>query len=178
MQRLLPFIPLLLLLGLAAYFAVGLTTDPHNLKSVLIDKPVPAFSLPSFGKEGQTVYSKVLSGRVTLLNVFASWCIACRAEHPTLLRLTKDGSVAIYGLAWKDHAEDLKPWLEELGNPYLAIADDAAGRTAIDFGVTGAPETFVIDARGRIRFKQIGPIDDQVWEETILPLIRQIEAEP
>ncbi len=178
MSRWYSLIPLMLLLGLAAYFAIGLSHDPRTLRSVLIDKPIPVFDLPSFGVNGARFKSDRLTGRVSLLNVFASWCIACRAEHPVLLELTKAGRVTIYGLAWKDKADDLKVWLAELGNPYVAIADDAKGRTAIDFGVTGAPETFIIDRHGRIRFKQVGPIDVYIWKETLEPLVAQLEAEP
>lgn len=177
MSRWLSVVPLLLLLALAAYFAFGLTTDSRTVQSVLIDKPLPDFDLPKFGSEGATVASGDFKGRVSLLNIFASWCITCRVEHPVLVKLTQEKRVAIYGLAWKDKPEELKAWLEELGNPYLAIADDAKGRTAIDLGVTGAPETYVIDKKGRIRFKQVGAIDDYVWEHTIEPLVRQLEAE-
>jgi cytochrome c biogenesis protein CcmG/thiol:disulfide interchange protein DsbE len=175
-SRYLSLLPLLLLLALATYFAFGLTRDPHTIQSVLIDKPLPAFDLPAFGREGESVKSGDLKGKVSLLNIFASWCVACRAEHPVLLELKK-GRIAIYGLAWKDKPEELTPWLAELGNPYTAIADDRLGRTAIDLGVTGAPETYVIDKQGRIRFKQVGPIDQQVWENTLAPLVKQLESE-
>jgi cytochrome c biogenesis protein CcmG, thiol:disulfide interchange protein DsbE len=177
MSRWLSLVPLFLLLGLAVYFAVGLSTDTRTLRSALIDKPLPDFDLPRFGQAGDTVKNEQLKGRVALLNVFASWCIACRAEHPVLLRLTKNARVPIYGLAWKDKPDELAAWLDELGNPYIAIADDATGRTAIDLGVTGAPETYVVDKRGRIRFKQVGPIDEHVWRNTIAPLVAQLEAE-
>lgn len=177
MKRLMPFLPLAILLGVSAYFAFGLTRDPRIIQSVLIDKALPDFNLPLFGKAGANFSSGQFRGQVRLLNVFASWCVACRVEHPVLLKLTKEKRIAIYALAWKDKAEDLKPWLEELGNPYLGIGDDASGRTAIDLGVTGAPETFVIDRQGRIRYKQIGPIDDYIWRETLEPLIARIEAE-
>lgn len=177
MSRWIALVPLLLLVALASYFAVGLGTDSRTVKSVLIDKPLPAFSLPKFGNDGETFGSVDLKGRVSLLNVFASWCITCRVEHPMLVKLTQEKRVAIYGLAWKDKPAELKDWLEELGNPYLAIADDAKGRTAIDLGVTGAPETYVIDKQGRIRFKHVGVIDEHVWKETLEPLVQALEAE-
>ena len=177
MSRWLSLIPLFLLLALAVYFAFGLNTDSRTVQSVLIDKPLPAFELPRYGAEGKTFGATDLKGRVSLLNIFASWCITCRVEHPLLVKLTREKSVAIYGLAWKDKPGELKAWLDELGNPYLAIADDAKGRTAIDLGVTGAPETYVIDKQGRIRFKQVGAIDDYVWRETIEPLVQRLEAE-
>ncbi len=176
-SRWLSTVPLFLLLGLAVYFAFGLTLDTRTVQSVLIDKPLPAFDLPSFGREGERITNGDLKGHVSLLNVFASWCITCRVEHPTLIKLTGEKRVAIYGLAWKDKGDALTEWLQELGNPYARIADDAAGRTAIDLGVTGAPETYVIDKRGRIRFKQVGPIDEAVWREKIEPLVATLEAE-
>jgi cytochrome c biogenesis protein CcmG/thiol:disulfide interchange protein DsbE len=178
MSRWLSLVPLFLLLTLAIYFAIGLTTDTRTIQSMLIDKPLPAFDLPRFAAAGEKFGSDNLKGRVSLLNVFASWCITCRIEHPVLIKLTQEKRVAIYGLAWKDQPAELKQWLEELGNPYLVIADDATGRTAIDLGVTGAPETFVIDKHGRIRFKQVGAIDDYVWRETLQPLVERLEAEP
>ena len=178
MSRWLSLVPLFLLLGLAVYFAVGLNTDSRTIQSVLIDKPLPTFTLPKFDAAGETFGNENLKGRVSLLNIFASWCITCRVEHPVLIKLTQEKRVAIYGLAWKDKPDELKQWLDELGNPYLAIADDAKGRTAIDLGVTGAPETYVIDKRGRIRFKQVGAIDDYVWQNTLEPLVKRLEAEP
>jgi cytochrome c biogenesis protein CcmG/thiol:disulfide interchange protein DsbE len=177
MSRWLSLVPLFLLLTLAIYFAIGLNTDTRTIQSMLIDKPLPAFDLPKFATAGEKFGSDNLKGRVSLLNVFASWCITCRVEHPLLVKLTQEKRVAIYGLAWKDKSDELKQWLEELGNPYLAIADDAKGRTAIDLGVTGAPETYVIDKRGRIRFKHVGAIDDYVWQNTLEPLVKRLEAE-
>lgn len=177
MSRWLSLVPLGLLLALAVYFAVGLQTDQRTIQSVLIDKPLPAFDLARFGAETR-INEGELKGKVVLLNVFASWCIACRAEHPVLLKLATGKRAVVYGLAWKDKPEELAAWLEELGNPYEAIADDRNGRTAIDLGVTGAPETYVIDRKGRIRFKQVGPIDDYIWQHMIEPLVRQLEAEP
>jgi cytochrome c biogenesis protein CcmG/thiol:disulfide interchange protein DsbE len=177
MSRWLSLAPLLLLLALAAYFAIGLQTDSRTIKSVLIDKPLPAFDLESFGTDGKRITAQDLTGRVSLLNIFASWCITCRVEHPVLLKVANEKRVPIYGLAWKDKPEELKAWLEELGNPYTAIADDRIGRTAIDLGVTGAPETYVIDKRGRIRFKHVGAIDQYTWDNVLAPLVEQLEAE-
>lgn len=178
MSRWLSLAPLLILLGLVAYFAIGLRTDTRTIQTVLIDKPLPAFDLPNFADETKRVTPESLKGRVTLLNIFASWCITCRVEHPVFMKLVKEKRIEIIGLAWKDKPEELKVWLEELGNPYAAIADDRSGRTAIDLGVTGAPETYVIDKKGRIRFKQVGPIDDYIWTNTLEPLVKQLEAEP
>lgn len=177
MSRWMSLIPLGLLLLLAIGFAIGLNTDQRTIQSVLIDKPLPAFDLEKFG-DGTRITDADLKGKVALLNIFASWCIACRAEHPVLLKLVQHKRVAVYGLAWKDKPDELKAWLEELGNPYTAIADDRNGRTAIDLGVTGAPETYLIDRKGRIRFKQVGPIDEYIWQHQIEPLVAKLEAEP
>jgi cytochrome c biogenesis protein CcmG/thiol:disulfide interchange protein DsbE len=133
--------------------------------------------LAAFPEDGKRITPESLKGRVTLLNIFASWCITCRVEHPVLLKLAKERRIEIIGLAWKDKPDELKAWLEDLGNPYASIADDRTGRTAIDLGVTGAPESYVIDKKGRIRFKQVGAIDDYIWVNTIEPLIKQLEAE-
>jgi cytochrome c biogenesis protein CcmG/thiol:disulfide interchange protein DsbE len=177
MSRWLSLVPVLILLALALYFAIGLKTDTRTLQSVLIDKPLPAFDLAAFPGDGKRVTPEELKGRVTLLNIFASWCITCRVEHPVLLKLAKDKRVEIVGLAWKDKPDELKAWLEELGNPYTIIADDRIGRTAIDLGVTGAPESYVIDKQGRIRMKHVGAIDDYIWTNTLEPLIKRLEAE-
>jgi cytochrome c biogenesis protein CcmG/thiol:disulfide interchange protein DsbE len=178
MSRALLFVPLVLFLALVGFFAVGLTRNPNEIRSVLIDKPLPAIDLAVPDREDVRFQTATLSGKVSLLNVFASWCIACRVEHPVLLKLTAAKEIPVYGLAWKDKPEELRAWLAELGDPYELIGDDARGRTAIDLGVTGAPETFVIDRQGRIRYKHIGPIDDHVWEKKLKPMIATIEAEP
>jgi cytochrome c biogenesis protein CcmG/thiol:disulfide interchange protein DsbE len=177
MSRWLSLVPLLVLLALAAYFAIGLNTDSRTIRSVLIDKPLPAFDLAEFGTE-KRITAGELKGKVSLLNIFASWCITCRVEHPVLLKLATAKRIPVYGLAWKDKPEELKAWLDELGNPYTAIADDRTGRTAIDLGVTGAPETFIIDKAGRIRFKHIGAIDEYTWANKLEPIVKELEAEP
>ncbi|MEQ1865865.1 MAG: DsbE family thiol:disulfide interchange protein [Micropepsaceae bacterium] len=177
MGRWLNLVPLAILLTLAGYFGAGLRNDPRSLPSVLLDRPLPTFDLPAIDAETPALSSKDLTNRVSLLNVFASWCPACRVEHPTLMALSEEKRISIYGLDWKDKPNERTAWLKELGNPYAAIGDDAIGRTAIDFGVTGAPETFVIDKHGRIRYKQIGPITDEVWSEVLEPLVRKLEAE-
>ncbi len=177
MSRWLALVPVLILATLALYFAIGLRTDTRTIKSILIDKPLPAFDLPAFPDDGKRITPETLKGRVTLLNIFASWCITCRVEHPVLLKLAMEKRAEIIGLAWKDKPDELKQWLEELGNPYATIADDRIGRTAIDLGVTGAPETYVIDKKGRIRYKHVGAIDDYTWTNILEPLVKQLEAE-
>lgn len=178
MNRALLFLPLAIFIGLVGYFAIGLTRNPSEIRSALIDRPLPAFDLPVPDRPDVRFNTGALQGKVSLLNIFASWCIACRAEHPVLLRLATERAVPIYGLAWKDKPDELRQWIGELGDPYTLIGDDAKGRTAIDLGVTGAPETFVIDRKGKIRYKHVGPIDDYAWKTTLQPLIRQLEAEP
>lgn len=178
MNRAFLFLPLAVFIGLVGYFAIGLTRNPSEIRSVLIDKPLPAIDLPVPDRTDIRFDNSQFQGKVSLLNIFASWCIACRVEHPVLLRLASEKAVPIYGLAWKDKPEEMKAWIAELGDPYTLIGEDAKGRTAIDLGVTGAPETFVIDRKGRIRYKFVGPIDDYAWENTLKPLVKLLEGEP
>ncbi len=178
MKRALLFLPLAVFLTLVGYFAVGLTRNPSEIRSALIDRPLPAFDLPVPGNDTARFTTSELRRDVSLLNIFASWCVACRVEHPLLMRLAVERAVPIYGLAWKDKPQDLKDWIAELGDPYTLIGDDASGRTAIDLGVTGAPETFIVDRKGNVRYKHIGPIDDYQWNNTLKPIIDRLRAEP
>lgn len=159
MVRLITFLPLAVAAVLAAVFAWALYfgRDPSVVPSPLIGKPVPAFRLPSL-MGGADITDAEFKGRVTVLNVFASWCLPCRAEHPALMALAGEGKARIVGLNFKDKPEDAKAWLKELGNPYARIGVDRAGRVAIEWGVYGVPETFLIDKQGRIRHKLVGPI--------------------
>jgi cytochrome c biogenesis protein CcmG/thiol:disulfide interchange protein DsbE len=178
MKRLLFLLPLVLFAVLAGYFYAGLKRDPSEIPSVLIDKPVPEFALPPVaGVDRPGLSSATLKGDVALVNVFASWCPPCRVEHPLLVRLSREGDVPIYGLNYKDKAEDAKRWLGELGNPYRAIGWDFENRVAIDFGVYGAPETFVVDRKGTIRYRHVGALTPDVLENTLLPLVRRLRAE-
>ena len=174
MKRLIFILPLVLFAGLAVAFWVGLQRDPSKLPSQLIDRPVPQFALPpvTAGEPGLT--SADLKGEPALLNVFASWCVPCRLEHPVLMRLKAEG-VPIYGLDWKDDAG--AQWLAEHGDPYRRAGDDRSGRTGIDLGVTGVPETFVVDRHGRVRYKHVGPVTPEDWERTLGPLMRKLKAE-
>ena len=159
MVRLITFLPLAVAAVLVAVFLSALYSgrDPSLLPSPLIDKPVPAFRVPSlYGSPDLT--QAEFKGRVTVLNVFASWCLPCRAEHPLLTALARDGKARITGLNYKDKPEDAKAWLKALGNPYARIGADRTGRAAIEWGVYGVPETFIIDKAGRIRHKHVGPI--------------------
>jgi cytochrome c biogenesis protein CcmG/thiol:disulfide interchange protein DsbE len=175
-RRLLYLIPALVFVVVGIGLAVGLTRDPSTLPSALIDKPVPTFRLPTIAeREGDGLSSDDLQGHVSLVNVFASWCAPCRVEHPLLLRLAEEG-VTIYGLNYKDPADKAAAWLAELGDPYTRIGADEDGRVGIEWGVYGVPETFVIDANGRIRHKHVGPIQARDVEETLLPLIEELRG--
>jgi cytochrome c biogenesis protein CcmG/thiol:disulfide interchange protein DsbE len=165
------FLPLGIFLVLIVYFAIGLTLDPHKVPSPLIGKPAPAFRLPTVADPNQFLATADLKGRPILINVWASWCTACREEHPLLLRISKDKRVAIYGLDYKDTRIDANAWLTQGGDPYRLSAFDADGRAAIDWGVYGVPETFLVDAAGIIRYKHIGPLTEAVFAREILPLL-------
>ncbi len=176
MKRFTFIAPLLVFVAIAAYFAVGLTRDPSRIPTALLDKPVPEFSLPAIQGVEKGLSTVDLKGEVSLVNVFASWCVGCRIEHPVLMELAAEGDIPIYGVNWKDKPGDGAAWLNQWGDPYNSVGDDADGRVAIEFGVTGAPETFVIDAEGRIRYKQVGPITPQTWEEDIKPIIEELKS--
>ncbi|MBL8806140.1 MAG: DsbE family thiol:disulfide interchange protein [Rhodospirillales bacterium] len=179
MKRLLFLLPLALFAVLAGYFYAGLQRDPAEIPSALIDKPVPEFALaPVAGVGKPGLSTATLKGDVSLVNVFASWCPPCRVEHPLLVRLSRESDVPIYGLNYKDKAEDARRWLAELGNPYRAIGWDFENRVAIDFGVYGAPETFVIDRKGTIRHRHVGAITPDLLDKTLLPLVQKLRAEP
>lgn len=174
--RRLRFAPVALFALVAVGFGFALRNDPHKMPSTLIDRPVPSFELPPVVPGAAALSSRELSGRVVLLNVFASWCPQCRVEHPTLLRLAADGAVPLYGLNWKDKPGAGLSWLEAHRNPYLKVGDDVTGRLGIDLGVTGVPETFVIDSTGRIRYRHAGPITEAVWKETFAPLLASLDG--
>lgn len=154
-----------------ALLGTGLTMDPRVVPSPLIGKPVPQFSLPPVKGRILGLASTDLKSEVSLVNVFASWCVACRAEHPLLMELSKSGIVPIHGLNYKDRPDDAAAWLNELGDPYTRTGADISGRVGIDWGVYGVPETFVIDRDGRIAYKQIGPLTPEALRATIIPLI-------
>lgn len=167
-------IPLVLFIGLVVFLALGLRRDPHEVPSPLINKPAPAFQLPQLQDPGKTFSAQEMRGKVWLLNVWASWCVSCREEHPVLVDLSRTGAVPVYGLNWKDKREDALSWLNEFGNPYVVSASDLDGRVAIDYGVYGAPETYLIDKNGVIRYKQIGPVTPEVLAGKILPMVKDL----
>ena len=167
-------VPLIIFAALGLLLAYGLNLDPRKIPSPLIGKSLPAFSLPTVADPARKVGRDDMLGRVYLLNVWASWCVACRQEHPFLNELARNKTVSIIGLNYKDKREDALGWLGSLGNPYELSLSDTDGRLGIDLGVYGVPETFVIDKQGVIRYKQIGPISPEVWEKELLPRIREI----
>lgn len=167
-------IPLIVFLSLVVLFVVGLQYDPRLVPSPLIDKPAPAFVLPQLKNSQLKLTNTDLQGNVVMLNVWASWCVACRQEHPLLMQLANSGKINIIGLNYKDTREDAMAWLEQHGDPYLKSAFDQQGRVGIDYGVYGVPETYIIDKSGIIRYKHIGPINADVLKSTILPLINKL----
>lgn len=174
MKRFAFYVPIVIFAGVVIYMAVGLTLDPQKLPSMLIDKPVPEFDLPPIEGYERGFSSEDLLGQVSLINIWGSWCVSCIYEHPLLMEIARNELVPLYGLDWKDPPGAGTKWLQEEGDPYTLIGDDADGRVAIDFGVTGAPETFIVDKEGRIRYKYIGPITVEDWEEVIYPLIEEL----
>lgn len=169
-------VPLLIFVLMVVFLGVGLTRDPRHIPSPLIDKPMPDFSLATLHDETQQIASTDLLGEVSLLNVWASWCVACRVEHPLLMDLHRRGDVRIYGLNYKDRREDALAWLQQYGDPYTRIAHDLDGRVGIDFGVYGAPETFLIDREGLVRYKHIGPLTQDIVQQDILPMLARFDA--
>lgn len=170
-------IPLILFGVLVAFLAIGLGRDPHEVPSPLINKAAPSFKLAQLKDPSKSFSADEMRSRVWLLNVWASWCITCRDEHPLLIEYARTGAVPIYGLNYKDRPEDALAWLQELGDPYVLSVSDLDGRVGIDYGVYGAPETYVIDQQGVIRFKQIGPVTPDVWTKNILPLVQELNRQ-
>lgn len=175
MKRWVFLLPLAVFAVVAAYFAVGLTKDPKVIPSVLINKRVPEFALPPIKGRDRGFTSADLQGDVTLVNVFGSWCVACLVEHPFLMKLKRANAVPIHAIDWREENPDAGPaWLKKHGDPYTLIGDDPNSKGAIAFGVAGAPETFVIDRHGVIRYKHIGPITQEAWDRTLWPLIQEL----
>lgn len=164
-------IPALLFALLVGVLAVGLKRDPSYVPSPLVGKPAPEFSLPLLDDPAQTLSRKDLLGHYSLVNVWGTWCSGCRQEHELLLTLAQDSGIPIYGINWKDDPDLARQWLAELGNPYTAVGVDQDGRVAIDWGVYGAPETFLISPEGIVLYKHIAPMTLEVWREQFLPRI-------
>jgi cytochrome c biogenesis protein CcmG/thiol:disulfide interchange protein DsbE len=169
------YIPLAIFAVLLVFLAIGLTRDPHEIPSPLIGKPAPNFSAPLLDAPTKQLSAKDMLGKVWLLNTWASWCVACREEHPILVEFAKTKTLPIVGLDYKDKDMDGQQWLARFGNPYDMAIADRDGRIGIDFGVYGVPESFLIDKAGVIRYKQIGPITPEALRDKLLPLIRELQ---
>jgi cytochrome c biogenesis protein CcmG, thiol:disulfide interchange protein DsbE len=168
-------LPLAVFAVLGVFFAKGLGMNPRDIPSVLIDQPVPEFALEPIKGRDKGFASTDLLGQVTLVNIFGSWCVACRIEHPFLMKLTREKQVPIYGIDWREKTPDAGPdWLARFGDPYLLIGNDPESRAAIAFGVTGAPESFIVDKKGVIRYKHVGPVNPDAWKDTLMPIIEEL----
>lgn len=169
-------LPLAAFIVLIIFLGVGLTLNPRQVPSPLVDKPAPVFRLQQLYDTNKTLSSEENLGKVWMLNVWASWCVACRDEHPVLVELSKLGIVPIYGLNYKDQRDTALQWLKQFGNPYEISIVDADGKVGIDYGVYGVPETYVIDKQGIIRYKHIGPVTIESLKNKILPLIKELKG--
>lgn len=168
-------IPLAVFLGLAVMLGLGLQRDPRALESALLEQPVPVFDLPVLNSADARFNPQTLQGKVWLLNVWASWCAPCRQELPILVEMSRKDQIEIYGLNYKDQPGKAQALLKVAGNPYVASAVDADGRVGMDFGIHAVPETFVIDAQGRVRYRHLGPVSQQVWDEKLMPVVRAVQ---
>jgi len=175
-KSLFSLIPLVIFLGVGIFLWRGLNLDPTKVPSVLINKPTPNFSLSTVKDPNKQLTNQLFKGHVSLLNVWATWCVSCRVEHPVLMEIKKLDKVKIYGLDYKDKRPLASKWLEKRGNPYVKSLFDPTGRAAIDWGVYGTPETFIIDKKGFIRYKFIGPMTMQDWQETVYPIVKRLEG--
>lgn len=169
-------IPLALFAGAAAFMALGLRNDPRELPSTMIDRPMPDFELTAIAPGKDVLQPDDLREDWALVNVFGSWCSSCVVEHPTLLRLSREADIRIYGVDWRDKPGAGQAWLDRYGDPYDLTGVDGESRLAIELGVTGAPETFLVDPAGRIRYKHVGPITDEVWEDVFVPLLAEVRG--
>ncbi|HVY08485.1 MAG TPA: DsbE family thiol:disulfide interchange protein [Burkholderiales bacterium] len=170
------FLPLGVFVVLVVFLAIGLRLDPREVPSPLKDKPAPSFRLPQLQDPAQTLALDDLKGKVWLLNVWASWCVACLDEHPLMVEFSRQNVLPVYGLNYKDKREDALKWLGKHGNPYTLSVQDADGKVGIDYGVYGVPETYLIDKNGVIRYKRIGPVTPEIIEQKIIPLARQLQG--
>jgi cytochrome c biogenesis protein CcmG/thiol:disulfide interchange protein DsbE len=182
MRRLVFVLPVLVVAVLGVYFAAGLGRDPQKLPSALIDKPVPEFALPPIAGQkgilGEGFASTDLKGQVTLVNIFGSWCVSCRFEHPFLMELKAGAVIPIFGIDWREqNRADGPAWLAKYGNPYTRIGDDPKSVGAIAFGVTGAPESFIVDRHGVVRYKHTGVITKRDWERTLWPIVQDLRKQ-
>jgi cytochrome c biogenesis protein CcmG/thiol:disulfide interchange protein DsbE len=169
--------PLIAFMILVVFLGIGLTKDPRKLPSPFIGKPAPAFTLPQLHQLNKTFSPKDMLGKVWVLNVWASWCVSCRAEHHVLNSLIKNNNVNLMGLNYKDQVADARRWLSRYGDPYQVSVSDVEGLAGIEWGVYGVPETFVMDKKGFVRLKHTGPVTNKDIKEEIIPLIKLLEKE-
>ncbi|MEE2762431.1 MAG: DsbE family thiol:disulfide interchange protein [Pseudomonadota bacterium] len=177
MKRFFLFLPLVVAVVLGMVLFAGIGKDPTKLESALLGQPVPAFSLEDLDNPGQQLDASLFQGQVQLLNVWGTWCPACRDEHDDLMWLAREQGVSIVGLNYKDNRDDALVWLDRLGDPYSTNIYDPQGRLGFDLGVYGAPETFVIDAQGVVRYRHVGVVNKKVWQDTLLPVINQVREQ-
>ena len=175
MKRVYLFIPLAIFIALVILFAKGLKLDPTEMPSALIDQPLPEFSLPSLASEQRLLSRADLIGKVSLINVWGTWCPSCRHEHPYLVKLARQ--IPIIGINYKDVRVDAQQWLQNLGDPYVLNVFDKAGTLDIDLGVFGAPETYVIDQQGMVRYKHVGVVNERIWQQRLKPVVDRLRGE-
>lgn len=168
------WIPLIVFLVLVGFFAKGLFLNPREVPSPFIGKAAPAFTLPVVGDANASFSPADMKGKVWLLNVWAPWCVSCRQEHGVLMALAQSQSTPIVGLNWKDKQREAEQLLAQQGSPYFAVPDDLSGKVGIDYGVTGTPETYVIDQAGIVRMKHVGPISPDIWKEKFEPKLKEL----
>lgn len=169
-------LPLGIFVGLLIFLGIGLRLNPRDIPSPFIGKPAPSFKLAQLHEPEKTIAPKDMEGQVWVLNVWASWCVSCRVEHPVLMEFAKQNLVPLVGLNYKDGRDDGIKWLRDFGNPYALSAFDNNGRVGIDYGVYGVPETFIIDKRGVIRMKHTGPVTPEALSQKIIPLIKELKS--
>jgi len=170
-------LPIIIFVGLGIALATSLTKDPRRLEAALIDQPFPDFSLSSLDDPNAILTEETVNGQISVVNVFGSWCVTCNVEHPILMDVAKNENIRLVGLNWRDGREKARDWLDKRGDPYDLIVFDPDSELAIPLGVSGAPETFVTDKTGRIRYKHSGAISFEDWDKTFLPLLKKLEAE-
>ncbi|WP_296748999.1 DsbE family thiol:disulfide interchange protein [Thiobacillus sp.] len=170
------WLPLVLFLVLVGFFAKGLFLNPREVPSPFIGRTAPAFTLPLVGNAGASFSPADMKGKVWMLNIWAPWCVSCRQEHGFLMQLAQSGRIPIVGLNWKDADREAQALLARTGSPYVAVPDDPDGRVGIDYGVTGTPETYIIDRQGVVRLKHVGPIGPDVWQTKFEPKLKELGA--